>query len=576
MLLIFNNSVNAQALNSSNLGGLDSGALQKNNRQQLQYLRDQKRFINTTPIAPIPQKATSVDDEQVKPGEFLNNPTFLLKKITFEGNTIYSEAQLLNFSKNLTNQYVTMEDILNLTSAISRSYQGEGYLTSYAYIPPQDVNNGEIKIRIVESKIDNIIVQGNHWAKSNYLKSSVFESIGVEQNKVFNGKKLQTALKELNNQDYIKGQVIVNKTKDDSTELVLNIQDRPPVGFDVVWDNYGRALTGRQRANLILSYDNLTGYGDKIYGGAILAQGTRGALAGYEIPVGKYGTKLGFDYSASAIKLGQRYKADDITGFSSSYSFRVTQPLYKGPNAELIFASSFDTLKSKTTYNSLGSILSDYNLRVLRTGFYGIKDDNYGRWVGNLGSDFGIKALGASENIDGGPQSAFYNLKAGTTRIQRLPKRSLLIGRLNGQYSPNRLFAAEQMQLGGPYTLRGYEPGVLLGDLGVTGSLEGRTPIPGLGKLLPAKVKHWENKVQFTSFYDFGHVRDHNNLYGYPNHFLHSIGTGLYVYLTDYLSATVNIGMPLGKRYYNESPVRLNFSLNSEIDKFFFKPVERI
>lgn len=480
------------------------------------------------------------------------------------------------FSKDFVNKYVTMEDVLYLTTEISAFYQSNGYLTSYAFIPPQEVINGEIKIIIVESKIDSIMMQGNKWTKNSYLKNSILASNGISQDKVFDAKKLQLALKELNNQNYLKAQVQVSKNKDDATELILNIQERPPIGFNVIWDNFGRELTGRERANLILSYDNLTGHGDKIYGGTILAENTRGVLGGYELPVGKRGTKIGFDYSASSIKLGKQYKADDITGFSNNCSFRITQPIYKSTDTDVVFATSFDSLKSKTNYNSLGTILSDYKLSVFRTGVHALHDDDYGRWIGALGADFGAKFLGASPSIKDGPTSNFYNFKTGITRVQRLPKKSLAIARLNGQYSPNRLFAAEQMQLGGPYSLRGYEPGTLIGDWGLSGTMEVRTPVPGITKILPSKIEHWDNKIQWATFYDWGYVKDHNNLYGYPQHFLHSVGTGLHFYLTDYMSAAMNVGIPLGQKYYNENSVRLNFSINTEVDRFFFKPIERI
>ena len=74
--------------------------------------------------------------------------------------------------------------------------------------------------------------------------------------------------------------------------------------------------------------------------------------------------------------------------------------------------------------------------------------------------------------------TTFFKVTAGATRVQRLFGRSMGIVRVNGQYSPNKLFAAEQMQMAGPYTLRGYQPAELIGDYGVTGTVEYRFPVP--------------------------------------------------------------------------------------------------
>lgn len=354
------------------------------------------------------------------------------------------------------------------------------------------------------------------------------------------------------------------------------MQDRCPIGFDVNWDNYGRRLIGEQRANLILSHDNITGHGDKLYSGTILSKGTTGALAGYQIPVGSRGDKLSFDYSYSGIKLGKEYASDNITGKSKDYALTYTHPLYRTPQTTLVSSVSFDALSSTTRYNSLNQTTSNYNLRVFRTGLYGMHDDKYGRWIGSLGADFGAKFLGASPSIASGPSSNFTKFKASTTRVNRLSRRSLIIARIDGQYSPNRMFAAEQMQIGGPFSVRGYEPGVLLGDYGVSGSLEARMPVPFIKAIFPKKKEYLEDRVKFVMFYDWGYVKEHGHLYDYPVNFLQSVGTGLHFYLTDYLSASCSLGIPVGEKRYQGADARLNFAINSEVDKFFFKPKERL
>ena len=101
--------------------------------------------------------------------------------------------------------------------------------------------------------------------------------------------------------------------------------------------------------------------------------------------------------------------------------------------------------------------------------------------------------------------------------------------------SPNlyNLFAAEQMQLGGPYTLRGYQPAEIIGDYGVSGTLEYRTPIPFLDRMWP-----WlDERLRLAFFYDFGYVKEHKNLYDFPTNFLNSLGFGLHASVTQFLSA---------------------------------------
>ena len=153
-------------------------------------------------------------------------------------------------------------------------------------------------------------------------------------------------------------------------------------------------------------------------------------------------------------------------------------------------------------------------------------------------------------------------MTAGITRAQRLFSRSLGIVRVNGQYSPQNLFPAEQMQLGGPYTLRGYQPAEIIGDYGVSATVEYRTPVPFLDRLWP-----WlDDRLRLAAFYDLGWIGTNTNVYHYPETFLHSAGVGAYLSLTDWLVAQVGVGFPFNNRY-GGCDARFYFSLNSDLDR---------
>lgn len=553
----------------------DAGVIDKSIQKDLLEQRIEKQLLNIDEKAPVNREAVKKPIEKDM-GEYIYNPKFKLNEIIFVGNSLYNTQELQKLSEPLLGKDIIMDDLVDLTVKISRYYQGKGFLTCYAYIPEQEVENGVVKIAISESTIESISIQGNKWTKEKYLKSFLTMN-KLQEGDVFNANKLQTALKDLNQNDYLKGQVSISKDQNtDKTAIVLDVQDRLPVGFDINWDNYGRRLIGEQRANMILSYDNLTGHGDKLYGGTILARGTKGAMAGYQIPLNDKGTKLSFDYSFSTIKLGREYTSDDIHGKSKDYALTLTHPLYRTNRTSLLASAAFDMLSSSTKWRSTDYTSSNYSLRVFRTGLYGMHDDNYGRWVGYMGADFGANFLGASPSIANGSSSSFIKYKAGITRVHRLPHRSLGIIRLDGQYSPDKMFPAEQMQIGGPFSVRGYEPGVILGDYGASGSFEVRTPIPYLNAFLPKKLEKWEDKIKFVTFYDWGYVKEHGNLYGYPLNFLQSVGAGLHMYLTDYLSASCSVGIPVGQKNYQGADARFIFAVNSEVDKFFFKPKERL
>lgn len=540
------------------------------NRQQIKQYDVQKQITQ-----PIDSKDDSIDEafymdvqKNYEKDGVIYNPQFKVNEIIFEGNTKVKTASLNTLAESVIGQDIYFEDLLRVAKKITKYYQAKGFLTSYAFIPSQNIKNGVVTICIVESKVDSIDIEGNRWARSWYLKNIIMGKNGLREGDVFNAGALQGALREINQEDYIEAQSVVSKN-DDKTQLKLDVKDRFPLKFDFAWDDYGRSYTGVQRASFLLGLDNVTGMGDKIYGGTILSSGATGVLAGYSVPISPYGTRLSFDFSNSNINLGGPYKFLNVKGKAQSYALRITHPLIENAKTSVVAYTGIDFVNASTESKLLNSTLSDYNLYVLRSGFHGMTDDKNGRWIGTLGFDVGLP--GATKGEIRGPQGVFFKLVAGATRVQRLFGRTIGILRVNGQYSPNRLYTAEQMQIGGPYTLRGYQPAELIGDYGVTGTAEIRTPIPGLRKILPNKLKFIDDKVRLAVFYDFGWVQEHSHLYDYPQNFLHSVGFGSYISLTDWISLQFGVGIPLGRKYYGENSARFYFGLNSELDNLIPK-----
>lgn len=560
--------------------GDGAGILNRQMQQQLNDYEIEKKYIETTDVDVEKNKKQKQQLEEqnknVVKGSLTYNPKFTLNKIIFEGNTVISDKKLQKLAKNIIGQEIYLDDIMNFTVQVSRYYQQKGYLTSYAYLDAQEIKDGVVVIKIKESKVVAKESIGNQWERDRYLNNFVIGGHGLNYNNVFDARALQGAMKNVNKTNYMRGTVELNRGKNNDTEIKLHVEDRFPIKVDMAWDDYGRNYTGRQRFTTIASIENLTGFGDRIYGGTVLSSSSKGALAGYEIPVGRWGTKLGFDYSHSRMDLGGPYRNLGISGYSNDYIIRLTQPIKNTATQEIYATVAFDWLNSRSESAVFNRVLSDYSLRVVRTAINGIFDDKHGRTLGSVGLDLGISGLGATEGRDNGPESAFYKIVASLARIQRLPKECLGIFRINGQYSAQALFPVEQMFIGGAYSLRGYQPSELIGDYGVAGSVELRTPIPGIKSIFPKKYEDaWARKVKLVLFYDWGYVREHKELYNYATNFLHSVGVGTNINITDALSFQIGIGFPLSRKL-NENSGRLYFSVNAALDKMLLNPKSHV
>ena len=547
----------------SELGGYNPGAYNTTELQNINHYQIDRSYIQSFDDVSKDEQIydASIEENQAREG-VLYNPHFLLQKINFEGNTKIPSEELEKLGLEVLGEDVFFDELLEVCQKVTNYYRAKGYLTSYATVPPQRIVDGVATIRIVESKVGEMNIEGEKWTREWYLRHIIMGKAGLREGDVFNAKNLQRAMKEINKEDYVQVQTEVERQAegDENTTITLNVRDRFPVNLNFSYDDYGRSYTGSQRVSVLVGMDNLTGLGDKIYGGTILSSGATGWMAGYSLPVSSYGTRLSFDFSDSHVRLGGPYKNLNVKGNAQSYFFKLTQPIIQTAKSDLIFYTGYDYVNANTSANIAGNPLrlSNYNLNVWRSGLYGMTDDNYGRWLGNLGVDFGMGGDGHGAIQD----TTFFKVTAGATRVQRLFGRSMGIVRVNGQYSPNKLFAAEQMQMGGPYTLRGYQPAELIGDYGVTGTVEYRFPVPFLDRILP-KV---DERLKLAVFYDWGWLGENGGIYNYPQQFLHSVGFGTYVNFTDWLTAQVGVGFPLG-RDYNENTARFYFSVNSDLDR---------
>lgn len=562
------------ALPDPSLPGYSPGAMDRQNALQLRKLGIEKNYIqSTSEEMPEEKKPGAEQEKDVQKGELIYNPHFKVNDIIFEGNTIYSDKKLRTLAEDVIGKEVYMEDVLELAVQISRFYQKNGYITSHAYIAPQEIKEGVVVISVSESRVEQKIITGNRWARDWYLENIALGGTHLSNGKVFNVRQLQGAVKSMNRENYM--QVNVGISKNPATEgtiIELDVEDKFPLNAQFNWDDYGRDFTGVQRATFVGGFDNMTGFGDKIYGGTILATGSQAALAGYSIPLSYYGTRLGFDYSHSRLQLGGPFKGLGITGSANDLSLRIHQPFINNAVTELSGFVTFNAIDSRSDITLLGENLTNYNLRVVRMGFFGVHDDLKGRWLGSGGFDIGIDGLGATRTSPNGTQSSFYKLKAEAARVQRLPYNCLGVVRLNGQYTPQRLYAAEQLFLGGPYSIRGFQPSELLGDSGVAGSVEVRFPIPFFRKILPEKLKPLDDRIKLATFYDWGWVGHNNLLQDDPVNFLQSVGFGAYLYFTNALSVQIGVGFPLGQRFNTEQTARMYFSVNTQTGKAFLHP----
>lgn len=547
------NNLNPSVIRNNNLDSLNDNAEKMKTDYEINSSLDSK--LNNVLNGSIVKEAPIIDSEK---------PKFVVQKIYFSGNTALKNKNIAKCTSKYEGKEISIDDLLDLCDQITAKYREKGYITSSATLMPQKVNNESVAITINEGKYGDIVIKGNKWARTSYLKR-VLKAYNIKPNSILNVYDLKNSVALLNKSTYMQGNMAIENFKEkNKNDVVLSVIDRYPLDFNIDWNNAGQEIAGRERGVFSVTQNNITGNGDALSLNAFVSQGTYGTFENYSIPVGSKGTKLVLGHSFSNTNYGGMYKDYGLNGKAQSLTVGISQQLYQGQKWTVDGGVTLDFGHIKQSMNTIGN-LNDVHMTVLRTGIYGKREDNSGLWLLSAVVNKGLPFMSYSEGHD---YSDFVSANIGINRLQMLPKRCYLLFNLNGQYSPNDLFSSEKLMLGG-YNIRGYEAATLLGDMGIYGTIELRTPVPGLKKLLKERCKEFEEQTKLGFFYDFGGARDST---GYENYltnksinFMQSVGVGIHFPVGKLFTANIDFGMPIGDQALIAQSTRVTFSITSNI-----------
>ena len=485
-----------------------------------------------------------VEDNLSKPSDDKKEIRATIKKVEFTPSEVFTEEELQKLAAPLLSQPVTIDDIKKVVDGITRCYILGDYATSKAYLPPQDLSRGVLKIGLFEGKVGKVTVKGNRWTKSGYITSRVAPVPG----EVLKVSDLEQDVIKFNNNNTVKLKVGLSASEEPGmTDITLNTEDPFPFHIAFMTDNQGRQTIGTTRWGGMIAADSLFGHRDRLSLGGYLGRGNRVGFADYNMPINKYGTRIGASVSAGNISVvNGPLRAFGVGGTSQVYTAYITHPIFdrQGLNISSYTAGNI----KRSTTDIAGFDIYEKNTFSVTQGFTARKDTERGIWyTGHYGS-FGFKALSGDED--------FMKYEGNITRLHDFGHGIVGQFRVSGQYSPDdRLPWMEQFQIGGLSTVRGYSEGLLLGKSGYFASAEIMTPLPFLPKAIGSDRLGYiypREMIRGAVFVDNGMVfpykADGSGIDG--GDFLTSFGIGLRVNLSRDLAARFYWGWPLANNRY--------------------------
>jgi hemolysin activation/secretion protein len=456
-----------------------------------------------------------------------------------EGNTVLPLGKIEEAVYPHLGEAKSIDDVELARTALEKAYHEAGYLTVLVNIPEQEVDEGFVKLAVVEGSVEKLRVVDAKFNSLAALKERVPE---FSEGKIPNFTEVQKQIAAVNGtQDRRVAPVLRPGKSPGKVEVDLKVQDKLPLHGGLELNNRYSANTTETRLSGSLRYDNLW---QKDHSLGLSFQVTPEKLdetkvlsATYLIPrngdfLALYGVISRSDISA----IGDV----NVIGNGDIVGLRYIHPLPAVDNFTHSMTLGVDYKDFKESTIALGS--DSFNTPISYLPFMLGYDATYDDGAGgstqlNLGLNFSLRGL-ADGNVEClpdvflnefdckrfGAQPNFAYLRADLKHTQNVYKGWKVYASVGGQLSDQPLISSEQYALGGLDSGRGYLESTALGDSGINVTLELRTP--PLQKYLSDKI----GDLHGLAFFDAGHVSVKDALASQTDTFnLASVGLGLHL-----------------------------------------------
>ena len=457
------------------------------------------------------------------------------------GNSVFPPEDINTILAEYQNRPLSLAELFQARSAITKLYTEQGYVNSGAYIPPQELDDGIVKIAVLEGTLEDINIKGTKRLNPGYIRSRIERYSETP----INVDSLLEALQILRLDPLIENvSAELSAGISPGTSLLeIDIQEADNFKINTKFDNQRSPTVGTNRRGAGLEHSNLLGFGDRITFDYINTEGSNNLDFSYGIPINaKNGTlRMAYGISSNDI-IEEPFNPLDIETEAQYLEFGLRQPLINSPRREFTLGMTFSYQDSNTKVLDDPFPLSpgadeDGNTRISALRFFQEYVNRNEQQVLALRSQFslGLDLFGATVNNDA-PDSLFLAWRGQSQWIRRLEEDFLLVLRGDLQLSATDLVPLEQFRIGGANSVRGYRQDFALANSGLTAGAEMRIPL--------LRVRKFDGILHLTPFVDLGTIWNNDDAV-IDTDFLAAVGLGLNFSAGNGLNARIDWGIPL-------------------------------
>jgi len=437
-------------------------------------------------------------------------------RIVAEGLPVLDTSFLQSFSADL-DQPLTFGRLAAIRRAVVEHYRAAGEPLVDVYVPEQDVSTGVVHIDVAIFRLGQVRASGNRYFSNELLEREMPLQAGgpILQPDVSLG------LSVLNANPYRRVDAVYAPGEaPNTTDVILQTDDRLPLRVNAGYDNEGVPDLGRDRFFAGLGYGNLFGLDQQIAyqftasndfisgnpdieGRPNRARFMAHALS-YTAPLPWLDSiELFGVYAQSTPRLPDSYGQ---TGISAQMSFRYDKRLPAVSDTTQLLQFGYDFKRSNNDLEFGGFQVFNSNTHIHQ--FLLLYDISKPTEAGTEHASVSLFASpGGLDNSNNdaafdaarlGATARYMYMQLTASRATALFAGFTFVANGTFQWTANTLLPSEELGLGGESSVRGYDPYVVLGDRGWNVQTELRAPAITFGESNAA--------VQPFLFFDAGHV----------------------------------------------------------------------
>lgn len=432
-------------------------------------------------------------------------PRFAVLEYRVTGNTVLPTLAVERAVYPHLGPGRTADDIWRACAALEEAYTRAGYSTVSVELPEQRVTTGIVTLRVVERPVGRLRVTGAQY----FLPSRIREEApSVAPGTVPNLNAVRRDIVGLNRlPDRRVTPELRQGAVPNTVDVDLEVQDKLPLHASLELNNRRSANTQPLRVVGTSRYDNLWQRGDSVslafqtapqrtsdstvFSGSYLLRlpGTSGAglLASFVASNSNVSTVGGTGVLGRGTIFGLRgiVPLGVLPGFSHTVSFGIDRKQFDQNLTLGSTASEFPILYYPVS--------ASYQAALNRQSGNTLLGATITAALAGLGSD-----LREYELVRAFASPSWAHLRLDAANLQEFESGVQIYAAARGQLSPYPLISNEQFFGGGLDSVRGYLEVEALGDFGVTGQAELRSP--SLSYLVGPRVDEW----RLHAFFDGG------------------------------------------------------------------------